>query len=110
LGLIYFTFVYFRYEAAAYASAFALIRRDLYIDLKDLRHSMLDQAIDEAEKVVADTMWRHPLNPPPITPASASLYFLFHSLPCNPHYYHHCYLYYFVVHSMHLLLAHLVTV
>lgn len=61
-----------RYGEAAYTSPFVLIGKDVRIDIKEIRHAMLDQAIDHAEGKVIESMHASPLNPSPITPSCKS--------------------------------------
>ncbi|KAL3871452.1 hypothetical protein ACJMK2_039449 [Sinanodonta woodiana] len=57
-----------RYSSPFFWSAFALIGKDVYIDLGQVRHTMLDQTISRSEARVQEEIGRDYLNPKVILP------------------------------------------
>ena len=58
----------FRYSDPYFWSPFIVIGKDPMISFSDIRHSMLDQAIDEAERLYVKENCYDPLNPPSVLP------------------------------------------
>ena len=71
IALSYMTFDLlgiFRYSDPYFWSPFIVIGKDPMISFSDIRHSMLDQAIDEAERLYVKENCYDPLNPPSVLP------------------------------------------
>ena len=57
-----------------------MIGKDVYVNLSEIRHSMLDQALDQSEAEVEEETGREYLNPKPVLAPGLCLFFLFFSL------------------------------
>ena len=60
-----------------------VIGKDVMVNIKEMKHAMMDQKIDRAEEQVVHKLHQDPLNPPAFTPScmiavlSAEFFFIF---------------------------------
>ena len=73
-----------RYNRSVYTTAFALVGKDVDVELKVIMRAQLDQHVDKAEKSLIEEINSNPLNPADAIPTgNLLLYIAFRSSFCT---------------------------
>ena len=67
-----------RYNMTAYTTAFALVGKDVDVELKVIMRAQLDQHVEKAEKSVIEEINSNPLNPADTIPPGSPLLYIEH--------------------------------
>ena len=65
-----------RYNRTVYTTAFALVGKDVDVELKVIMRAQLDQHVDKAEKRVIEEINSNPLNPSDTIPTGNLLLYI----------------------------------